>query len=109
MIKYLAVLLADLIGAFGAFFFKKSTNDLSSVFALLRVPSFYLGGFLYCLAALMSVVLLRYMDYTIVYPMGAITYIWSLLISNRLLGEQITKKKVLGVALICVGAVLLTR
>ena len=57
----------------------------------------------------MNVVLLRYMDYTIVYPMGAITYIWSLIISNRFLGEKITKKKVLGIALICVGVVLLTR
>ena len=109
MIKYIFVLLMTLAGSLGAFFFKKSTSDLTNVFSLLRVPSFYLGGFLYCLAALMNVVLLRYMDYTIVYPMGAITYIWSLIISNRFLGEKITKKKVLGIALICVGVVLLTR
>ena len=109
MIKYIFVLLMTLAGSLGAFFFKKSTSDLTNVFSLLRVPSFYLGGVLYCLAALMNVVLLRYMDYTIVYPMGAITYIWSLIISNRFLGEKITKKKVLGIALICVGVVLLTR
>ena len=93
MIKYIFVLLMTLAG----------------VLSLLRVPSFYLGGALYCLGALMNVVLLRYMDYTVLYPMGAITYIWSLVISNRFLGERITKKKVLGVALICVGVVLLTR
>ncbi len=109
MIKYIFVLLMTLAGSLGAFFFKKSTSDLTNVFSLLRVPSFYLGGVLYCLAALMNVVLLRYMDYTILYPMGAIAYIWSLIISNRFLGEKITKKKVLGIALICVGVVLLTR
>ena len=109
MIKYIFVLLMTLAGSLGAFFFKKSTSDLTNVFSLLRVPSFYLGGFLYCLAALMNVVLLRYMDYTILYPMGAIAYIWSLIISNRFLGEKITKKKVLGIAFICVGVVLLTR
>ena len=103
------VLLMTLAGSLGAFFFKKSTSDLTNVFSLLRVHSFYLGGFLYCLAALMNVVLLRYMDYTILYPMGAVAYIWSLIISNRFLGEKITKKKVLGIALICVGVVLLTR
>lgn len=109
MIKYIFVLLMTLAGSLGAFFFKKSTSDLTNIFSLLRVPSFYLGGSLYCLGALMNVVLLRYMDYTILYPMGAVGYIWSLIISNRFLGERITKKKVLGIALICVGVVLLTR
>ena len=109
MIKYVFVLLMTLVGSLGAFFFKRSTADLSGILSLLKVPSFYLGGFLYCFGALMNVVLLRYMDYTIVYPMGAIAYIWSLVISNRFLGERITKKKVLGIALICVGVVLLTR
>lgn len=109
MIKYLFVLFMTLAGSLGAFFFKKSITGAPGVFSLLRVPSFYLGGFLYCLGALMNVVLLRYMDYTVLYPMGAVTYIWSLIISNRFLGEKITKKKVLGVALICVGVVLLTR
>lgn len=109
MIQYLFVLLMTLAGSLGAFFFKKSTDGLSGVFSLLRAPSFYLGGVLYCLGALMNVVLLRYMDYTILYPMGAVSYIWSLVISNRFLGERITKKKVFGVALICAGVVLLTR
>lgn len=109
MIKYIFVLLMTLAGSLGAFFFKRSTDGLSGVLSILRVPSFYLGGALYCLGALMNVILLRYMDYTILYPMGAIAYIWSLIISNRFLGEKITKKKVLGIALICVGVVLLTR
>ena len=109
MIKCILVVFMTLLGSLGAFFFKKSTVDMTGVFSLLRVPSFYLGGFLYCSAALMNVVLLRYMDYTIVYPMGAIAYIWSLVISNRFLGEKITGKKIAGVALICVGVVLLTR
>lgn len=109
MIKYFFVVLMTLVGSLGAFFFKKSTENMTGIFSLLRVPNFYLGGFLYCLGALMNVVLLRYMDYTILYPMGAIAYIWSLVLSNRFLGEKITKKKVLGVALICVGVVLLTR
>lgn len=109
MIIYVFVLLMTLAGSLGAYYFKKSISDISSVLSLLRAPSFYLGGSLYGLGALMNVVLLRYMDYTILYPMGAVTYIWSLILSNQFLGEGITRKKVLGIGLICVGVVLLTR
>ena len=107
MIVYVFVLLMTLVGSLGAFFFKRSTNKMEGIFSLMRFPSFYIGGVLYAARALMNVVLLRYMDYTILYPMTAITYIWSLVISNRYLGEKITMKKVVGVALICFGVVLL--
>lgn len=109
MIQWALVLLMTLSGSLGAFFFKKSGADLSGILAILRVPSFYLGGFLYCFGALMNVILLRYMDYTMVYPMGALGYVWSLVISNRFLGERITKRKVLGVSLVLAGVLILTR
>ena len=106
---YLCVVVMSLIGALGAFFFKKSTERMDGVFSLLGVPTFYLGGVLYVLSALMNVVLIRFLDYTVLYPMTAIGYVWSLVISNRFLGERITAKKVLGVGLICLGVVLLAR
>ena len=106
---YLLVLLMTLVGSFGAFFFKRSTEDMNGIFSLLRIPTFYIGGMLYVCGAMMNVLLLCYMDYTVLYPMSSIAYIWSLIISNRFLGEKITGKKIAGVLLICVGAVLLTR
>lgn len=106
---YLLVLLMTLIGALGAFFFKKSTDKMQNILSLLKLPAFYMGGCLYIISALMNVVLLRFMNYTILYPMTAICYIWSLLISNCFLGERITKKKVIGVMLICLGVVLLVQ
>lgn len=104
---YLAVMFMTLIGASGAFFFKRSAEKMNGLFSLFRIPNFYLGGFLYVLSALLNVILLRFMDYTILYPMTAITYIWSLVISNRFLGERITKNKIMGISLICLGVVLL--
>lgn len=106
---YFFVLLMTLAGSLGAFFFKRSTEKMTGMFSLLRAPTFYLGGCLYVLGALMNVVLLRFMDYTVLYPMSAITYIWSLVISNRFLDEKVTRKKVLGIALICLGVFLLTK
>lgn len=103
------VVIMTLIGSLGTFFFKISTAKMTGIFSLLRIPTFYLGGFLYGLSALINVVLLRYLDYTILYPMTAIAYIWSLILSNRLMGERITKEKVTGILCICAGVVLLTR
>ena len=107
MIVYAAVLFMTLIGSLGALFFKKSTAKMKSVFSLMTIPIFYAGGILYVLAALLNVALLRVMDYTILYPMTSISYIWSLVIAHRFLGEVITRKKMIGVALICCGVVLL--
>lgn len=107
--NYLLILVMTLLGSLGAFFFKKSTEKMDGIFTLLRIPSFYIGGVLYVSGALLNVILLRYMDYTVVYPMGSIAYIWSLVISNRFLGEKITARKIVGVVLICGGVVLLTR
>lgn len=106
---YLFVILMTLLGSLGAFFFKKSTESMQGILSLLKVPNFYIGGFLYALGAILNIILLRYIDYTVLYPISAICYVWSLLIANRFLGEQITAKKILGIVLIIVGIILITR
>lgn len=106
---YAGVFLMTFIGSLGAVFFKKSTENMRGVFSLLRQPSFYLGGFLYVSAAMLNVVLLRVMDYTVLYPMSAVSYIWSVIISCCFLGETITKKRVIGLALVIVGVSLLVK
>lgn len=105
----LLVLPMTLFGSLGAFFFKKSTERAEHFFLLFRIPYFYVGGILYVSGALLNILLLRFMDYTVIYPMGSISYIWSLFLSHCLLGERITRKKVAGVALIFAGVVLLSR
>jgi len=104
---YAFVIFMTLIGAFGAFFFKRSTEQTSSFWQLFRIPNFYYGAGLYVTSALLNVVLLRFMDYTILYPMTAVTYIWALIISSLFLREKITKSKIAGVLLICVGVFIL--
>ena len=44
-----------------------------------------------------------------IYPMTAITYIWTLVLSALFLQEKITLRKLLGVAFIVFGVFLLTR
>lgn len=106
---YLAVLAMTLIGAAGAFFLKAGMDQVDSLPALFRTPKIYLGGCLYVSGALLNILALRYMDYSVLYPMTAITYVWSMFLSAALLHERITKQKLVGVAAILAGVFILSR
>ena len=102
-------LLMTLFGSLGAFFLKKGTGGSFSLSTLLRNRFFYLGGVFYVAGALLNIALLHRMEYSVIYPMTAITYIWTLFLSALFLQEKITLRKLLGVALIVFGVFLLTR
>jgi drug/metabolite transporter (DMT)-like permease len=42
-----------------------------------------------------------------VVPLGGLTYIWTMIISAKLLHEKITRRKIAGVAVILVGVFLI--
>ena len=84
-------------------FLKKSTAGGVGIGKLLREPYFYLGGMLYVCSALLNLYLLKKLPYSIVVPLGSFTYIWTLLIAHKFLGEAVTRKKVLGILLILAG------
>ena len=105
----LLVLVMTLSGSLGAFFFKEAAQQGGGLRKLLTRPQLYVGGCFYGLGALLNIVLLGMWEYSLVYPLTAVTYVWTLVISNRLLGERITWNKAVGVALMFCGVVLLTR
>ncbi|SFF77194.1 undecaprenyl phosphate-alpha-L-ara4N flippase subunit ArnE [Halobacillus alkaliphilus] len=99
----LVVLLFTLLGAVGGYFFKKATSHgfaLNTYFFkhLIVGCSFYGAG------AILNIITLNYLPYTIVFPLTSITYVWTLIISYFLLKEVITLKKVIGVTLIIAGS-----
>jgi drug/metabolite transporter (DMT)-like permease len=99
------------LGAFASYFFKGASGALTglNVTILLRQKTFWLGGLLYLVAALNNIFLLGHFDYSILLPMSSITYIWTMVIASRLLGERITKRKIFGVCAIVIGAVLISQ
>ena len=120
-----AVIASGVSAAFGSYFLKKASAVLSAegtetqekmetgskLFAiarnLLTCPAFYIGGLLYVLASLLSIYLLKVLPYSVVVPLGGLTYIWTMIISARLLHEKITVRKLAGVAVILVGVFLI--
>ncbi len=102
------VLAMTLIGAMGAFFLKAGMDRVDSLISLFREPRIWLGGGCYVAGALCNVLLLRFLDYSVVYPMTAVTYVWSMALSAAFLGERIDRRKLIGVAAILAGVLILS-
>ncbi len=106
---YLLALPMTFLGALGAFFFKRAAMKVDGLLSLFTNRELYLGGTFYLSGAILNILLLRHLQYSILYPMTAITYIWTAMISHCLLGEKISKRALLGIVMICVGVGFLTR
>ena len=100
----ICVLSMTCIASFASYFLKKSSNTDNKIKILLS-PWFYLGGILYVISAGINIVLLQLIPYTVAMPVGALTYVWTMFVSNRLLQETITKRKIIGMFVIFAGVV----
>jgi drug/metabolite transporter (DMT)-like permease len=96
-------------GSLGALFFKKVTTGIQGFhqMALLRSPSLYPGGLFYLTGAILNIILLRFMDYSILYPMTALTYIWTLVLSYAVFKERINKGKIAAIFFILLGIIVI--
>ena len=54
-----------------------------------------------------NIILLKYLDYTVVLPLTSLTYVWSAIIAFVFLKEKIFGKQMLGLAMIVCGSFLL--
>lgn len=106
--RYFMILIAmTAIGSFASLFLKKASGAESFVKILIN-PWLYVGGGLYLLSAVLNIYILRYLDYSVVLPLTAITYIWTMVLSYLVLKEKITIKKMGGVIFIVIGAILVS-
>ena len=115
MINYAAILTILIIttfsGSAGALALKKGMNDLPQL-TLKRVVTngwIYLGSFLYILSAVTNIALLKFLDYSIAFPMTSLTYVWTVIISYFIFKEKLTFRKVLAVVLIIVGVFIISQ
>lgn len=102
-----ALLLMGPTASIASLFLKKSIAGGLNPRNLVRSPYFYLGGILYVVSALLNLYLLKQLPYSIVVPLGSLTYIWTLGISYKFLGEAVTRQKIWGIVLILIGVSLM--
>lgn len=96
------MLIATIIGAFGAVCLKKGCKRILSFnFHLI------LGIFLYAMSALIYLIALKKEKLSVLYPIVSIGYVWISLFSTWFLGEKMNKFKWMGILLIVLGVILI--
>ena len=68
-----------------------------------------LGFIIYCLAALLIIIALKFIDMSIVFPLLATSFAWVSLLSVFYLKEVLTAMNWTGVGIIVLGVILLSR
>jgi len=100
----LLVLGASFVGSFGAVCLKLGADRLPpGLWGMLRSWRLALGVFLYLLSSVLFVGGLKDGSLTVLYPLVALGYVWTLIWSRLFFREPFNRSKVLGLALILVG------
>ena len=101
------VLIAGLIGSVASVFLKAGANRLHRDVEQLKKAAVRLGIgiLLFVGSSVLYIWALRDGDLTVLYPMLALGYVWTLIWSRLLFGEPFNRTKICGVALVLVGVV----
>ena len=101
---FLLLLAMTFLGAVASLFLKKASCN-GGLWKILADARLYIGALMYLASAILNIVILRRMDYSLVLPLTSLTYVWTMALSRLFLGERVTRRKLCGVALIMLGAV----
>lgn len=98
------VIIMTLLGSIASLYLKKASGA-HGILSLLKNINLYIGAILYFISAIINIIILRKLDYSVVLPLTSLTYIWTMLLSSSILKERITRRKIVGVFLILIGAI----
>jgi multidrug transporter EmrE-like cation transporter len=101
----LLVLLASLIGSFGAVFLKLGAAHLNRGFRYLLNRDLVFGIILFLGSSVPFVMGVRHGELSVLYPMVSLGYIWTLFWSKLFFDEPITRAKLGALAMILAGIV----
>lgn len=100
--------LSTIVGSFGAYFFKRGADKLEiNILKIITNWSLYIGAFLYLISNILFIIPLKTNNLFIVYGFSGLYYIWTMIIGKYLLEEKITVRKILAVALIIIGIIII--
>ncbi len=115
MLPYSFIFLMTIMGSVASLFLKRASEEIKGEnlvkigLNLMKTPSLYVGGALYLLASVLNIYVLRILDYSSVLPLSSFTYVWTLFLAKLRFDEKLTIKKVFGIFLIVIGAVMVSR
>jgi multidrug transporter EmrE-like cation transporter len=104
----LLVLLASFVGSFGAVFLKWGAGMLHFRISSLALNwRLQVGVLLFLLSTVFYVMGLRRGELSVLYPMVALGYVWTLFWSRLFFREALSREKFIGIGMILAGIVLL--
>ena len=104
ILLFVLLIVMTLMGSVAAFFLKKASG-FKNITELIKNYNLYIGAGLYLLSAIINIIVLRYLNYSVVLPLTSITYVWTMVISYLFLKEKVGIKKLLGVSFIILGCI----
>ena len=97
------IIVACVIGAYGALLLKKASAKMSFSFKFLFSRELITSMSMYGFATVLFVPALKFGELSVLYPLVATTYIWTSLFSIKFLGEKMNFWKWLGILVILIG------
>ncbi len=85
------------------------SDGLMSLFRIFQTPWVIGGFFFYGVSAILWLDVLSKLDFSLAFPMVALTYVFTLLIGRFFFGETVGWERIFGVALILTGVFFLIR
>jgi drug/metabolite transporter (DMT)-like permease len=85
------------------------SDGIAGLFKLLQTPWVIAGFFLYSISAILWLDVLSKLDFSLAFPMVALTYVFTLLIGRFFFGETVGWERILGVVFILIGVFFLVR
>ena len=113
---FLIINLGALMTAAGGVFLKRLSDQLDHDLSLvvlalqaLKSPNLWLGGFCFVFPVFLWTYLLKYMELTKLQPQLTIVYLYTIALSMIFLGEVPSLTRILGVVLIILGVIVVSR
>src|SRR3989344_5534599 len=99
-VAIIVALVTTVFAAFGQYLFKLGANQIERIFPNpFKAINKYLvwAVIIYVSAAVLTLSTLRYAKLSVIYPLGATTFVWVIIIAKIKLKEKINMWKILGV------------
>lgn len=102
------VLVATIIGAFGALFLKYGAEKLTRKNKWTFINSRLIFGVaMYGISSIFFLIALKNGELSVLYPLTSLSYVWISLLSIKMLGEKMNFFKWLGIGAILIGVSLI--
>ena len=97
------VMFGSVIGSFGAVFLKAGAGKLKDGFWRILNIHLALGVTLFLLSSVFFISGIRHGELSVLYPMVALGYVWTMFWSRLFFQEAFTRQKLVGLVLILLG------